>query len=135
MSGLCEKDQEILGAIFAFYKHTLDAVQQVTSLNLDSKPEEWNSAFSNENSAALMEVIEPLNGLTKPDNKDIRKLKTTYNDLIASCLKAGHLFLNAYFKEEMKRTNFSKMVYWTSFAKGLREDFVSKLEKLEKDIT
>ena len=61
---------------------------------------EWQ-AYSNANVRTLMSAIEPIKELPKPKPKELRKLKECYTDLVACCLKAGHLYLNAYYAGDL----------------------------------
>jgi hypothetical protein len=78
--------------------------------------------------------IEPVKNLPKPKYKELRKLRSDYTNLVANCLKAGHLYLKSYYAGGLSRLTLAKMVLWTSFANTRLEDFLKRLQKVRQEI-
>lgn len=129
-----EEARRWLEGLTRLYEQNEVALREIASLNTESSPEDWDKAFSNENAAALMNAIEPIKELPKPKNKELRKLKDCYRDLVSTCLKAGHLYLKSYYAGDLGRVRYSQMIFWTTFSEGLLKDFQKKLEKVRQEI-
>jgi hypothetical protein len=109
-------------------------IREIATLGPESTPQDWDKAYSNANVRALMGAIHPVKELPKPKQKELRKLKQCYTDLVSACIKAGHLYLKAYYDEHLGRIDYHKMIFWTSFANGLLEDFSRDLDKVRQEI-
>ena len=81
-----------------------------------------------------MSAIQPIKELPKPKHKELRKLKECYTDLVATCLKTGHLYLKAYYDKHLGRIDYHKLIFWASIAKQLFEDFSRDLDKVRQEI-
>ena len=123
-----------LEKLTGLYEKNRVAITEIASLNTESSPEDWDEAFSNENAAAPMNAIEPIKELPKLKNKELRKLKDCYRDLVSTCLKAGHLYLKSYYAGHLGRVRASQMIFWTTFSEGLLKDFQKNLEKVRQEI-
>ncbi len=123
-----EEASHWLEKVAHLYERNSVAIGEIANLNTESSPQDWDKAFSNENVAVLMSAIEPMKELPKPKNRELDKLKECYTDLVASCLKAGHLYLKSYDAGDLSRVGYSQMIYWTTFSEGLLKDFQKKLK-------
>jgi len=123
-----------LEAFIPLYERNESAINEIASLNNESPPQDWDKAFSNENVSALMATIEPTKKLPKPKHKELRKVKRDYTDLVKTCLHVGHLYLKSYYAGGLSRLTFAKMIYWTTLAHNLFEDFLKRLQKVRQEI-
>ena len=129
-----EEARRWLEGLTRLYEQNEVAIREIASLRLESSPQDWDKAYSNANVSTLISAIQPIKELPKPKHKELRKLKECYTDLVATCLKAGHLYLKSYYAGDLSRFRYSKMIYWTSFSEGLLKSFQENLEKLRQEI-
>lgn len=116
--------------LMSLWEQTEVPIRAIAKLETKSSVQDWDKAFSNENSAALMNAIEPAKELPRPKQRELRKLKGCYTDLLATCLKVGHLYLKSYYAGNLSRFGYSKMIFWTSFANDLLKEFLSGVDKV-----
>jgi hypothetical protein len=121
-----------LNKLIQIYDRTKSVINEIVELDMDSDARDWNRVFSNENVLVLTQAIEPIKDLPKPKQKKLRKLKQDYIDLLQCCLKAGHLYLKAYYNGHLSRLNYSKLIYWTSLAGGILKTFKKELYKVNQ---
>ena len=129
-----EEARHWLAMLTRLHEQNEVAICEIANLRAESPPQDWDKAYSNANVRTLMSAIEPIKELPKPKPKELRKLKECYTDLVACCLKAGHLYLNAYYAGDFSRLRRSKMMYWASFANPLLEEFSRDLDKVRQEI-
>ncbi|MFC1957011.1 hypothetical protein ACFLVY_01780 [Chloroflexota bacterium] len=123
-----------LEALTPLYEKNEAAIHEIASLNTESPPQDWDQAFSNENVSVLTTSIKPVKKLPKPKHKELRKLRNDYKNLVADCIKAGHLYLKSYYAGGWSRLTLAKMVFWTGFANTRLEDFLRRLDKVRQEI-
>ena len=129
-----EEASHWLEKLTRLYEKNRVAITEIASLRTESPPQDWDKAYSNANVRALVSAIETIKELPKPKPKELRKLKDCYRDLVATCLKAGHLYLKSYYAGDLSRLRYSQMIFWTTFSEGLLKDFQKKLEKVRQEI-
>lgn len=125
-----EEARHWLAVLTRLHEQNEVAICEIANLRAESPPQDWDKAYSNANVRTLMSAIESIKELPKPKPKELRKLKERYTDLVAFCLKAGHLYLNAYYAGDSSRLQHSKMMFWASLVNPLLEEFSRDLDNL-----
>jgi len=123
-----------LAVLTRLYEQNEVAIRDTANLDTESSPQDWDKAFSNVNVRALISAIHAVKELPKPKQKELRKLQQCYTDLVSACIKAGHLYLKAYYDKHLGRIDYHKMIFCTSIAKGLFKDFSRDLDKVRQEI-
>jgi len=129
-----EEARRWLAVLTRLYEQNEVAIRDTANLDTESSPQDWDKAYSNANVRALISAKYAVKELPKPKQKELRKLKQCYTDLVSACVGAGHLYLKAYYDEHLGRIDYHKMIFWTSIAKRLFEDFSRDLDKIRQEI-
>jgi len=129
-----EEARHWLEELTRLYEQDEVVIREIASLRPESSLQDWDKAYSNANVRALMSAMQPIKELPKPKPKELRKLKECYTDLVTFCLKAGHVYLNAYDAGDFSRSRRSKMMLWVSLVNPLLKDFSRDLDKVRQEI-
>lgn len=116
------------------HKQAKVVISGITNLETESTAQDWTNVFSNDNVLLLVKAIDFARELPKPEQKELRKLRDLYIDLVATCQKAGNLYLKSYYDGDLSRFKYSQMIYWTGFANGLLKSFSRHLDKVCQQI-
>ena len=104
-----EESRVHINVLWESYKNTELAMREIVSIV--NKPDNWTSAFSDDNVWALMTAVQPLKNLSKPKSRELRKLLKTYEDLINVRLLARHYYLAFKNSGNMSKIQLSKIIY------------------------
>jgi hypothetical protein len=111
------------------------AIRAITSLHIESTPDDWAKAFCADNIFDLMTARQRITEIPKPNAKELRKLEKLYSDLIKACLLARDCFVNACEAEGKSKFKNAQVIYWASFANDLLKDLAKKIGKVQIDNT
>jgi hypothetical protein len=129
-----EEARSWLERLTHLYEQNEVAIREIAGLQPESSQQEWDKTFSNANVSALIGAIEPTKSLPRPKPKELRKIKKCYTDLVACCLKAGHLYLKAYYAGDFSCLRRSQMMAWASLVNPLLKDFLRDLDRVRQEI-
>jgi hypothetical protein len=76
----------------------------------------------------LPPILQSVKEIPKPKEKELRKLKKDFEDLLVSCIRAGEWGIK--FVQDPSRIRFGSIVFFTSVANGLMESFSKRLAAL-----
>ena len=121
-----EERAQWLKAFMPLYEQAARLIRNIAKVGADGLPTDVESLI--EGYEKLPPILQSVKEIPKPKEKELRKLKKDFEDLLYSCIRAGEWGIK--FAQDPSRISFANIVLFTNFANGLMESFSKRLAPL-----
>ena len=123
-----EEREQWLKAFLPIYENSANLIQKIAKIDADGSPTDVETLI--EGYEKLPPILQSVKEIPKPKEKELRKLKKDFEDLLYSCIRAGEWGIK--FVQDPSRIRFANIVFFTNFANGLMESFSKRLSSLSE---
>lgn len=124
-----EETERWLKAFMPLYEQAAALIHKIAKIDADGMPTDLATLV--EGNEKLPPILKSVKELPKPKEKELRKLKKDFQDVLDACIKAGGWGVKLI--QDPNRVRFANIVFWTTFASGLMESFSKRLTLLSKE--
>jgi hypothetical protein len=118
-----EEVREWLKEFIPLYEKTVPIIDKITII--DNKADKASiktgiDALLGSHDELLL-TLNAVKHLTKPKERDLGKLRANFEDALKACISASQIMIEATHKQGLGRSEYAKLVYFTSMAKGIMQ--------------
>jgi len=123
-----EERAQWLKAFMPLYEQAAPLIRNIAKVDADGSPTDVGNLI--EGYEKLPPILQSVKEIPKPREKELRKLKKDFEDLLYSCIRAGEWGIK--FVQDPSRIRFASIVFFTNAANGLMESFSKRLAALSE---
>lgn len=129
MNELSREDELWLQEFMLLYQKDDTLVQKIVKVDANGSPADLQTLIKGYEK--LPSILQAIKELPKPKEKELRKLKDNYRDVLVSCIKAGDWAIKL--TQDPSRVRFANIVLFTTLASGIMEKVSKRLLSLSKE--
>jgi hypothetical protein len=122
-----EAREEWLKAFMPLYEQAAPLIRNIAK-KVDADGLQTDVGSLVEGYEKLPPILQSVKEIPKPKEKELRKLKKDFEDLLYSYIRAGEWGIK--FVQDPSRIRFGSIVFFTNVANGLMESFSKRLAAL-----
>ena len=121
-----EETEHWLQEFMTLYEQAETLILKIAKVDADGMPTDLRTLM--EGSEKLPPILKSVKEISKPKEKELRKLKKEFQDILDACIKASEWGVKL--AQDPNRVRFANIVFWTTSASGLMESFSKRLTSL-----